>query len=351
MNLSEALELFLDQKNRDMALSKGRASPTTQSSYQRRIEALARWIIGRRDGDETLHEITENPAAFEKYLQKLDVKSITKDEPADYLFECLQKGIEPQTVNSRLYSFKSFWKYLYENHDIENICDKIPRSRYQFKFKPHMKREHVTILAAYLDSHKNDNRNAFRNYMFFETIRLFGPRIGDTCSLDESFINFLPREIRIEFIVKGNKEHIGILPLYDEDDTPLEEAVKYADDLRHYLDVIRPQFKLNSKIKGNPVFLSQTGGRCAEGSMRENFKRTLNKCELTKPYTGEDYTPHSLRHSFVTELLAANVPIQIVKRAAGHSSVATTEIYAKTEEEDLRAGMIRGLKNKPNHPH
>ncbi len=51
------------------------------------------------------------------------------------------------------------------------------------------------------------------------------------------------------------------------------------------------------------------------------------------------YTPHQLRHSFVTNLLRAGVPLHLVSRMANHSSPTVTNIYVKAGASELREWM------------
>jgi len=74
--------------------------------------------------------------------------------------------------------------------------------------------------------------------------------------------------------------------------------------------------------------------------LQSQFKRRMSKesIERTMRVLGERaglrdrLTPHRLRHSLATHLLAAGVPIDVVQTILGHESVATTRVYARTQQ-------------------
>lgn len=80
----------------------------------------------------------------------------------------------------------------------------------------------------------------------------------------------------------------------------------------------------------NPaVFLSDSGARITPGAVQDTF-RTVRK------QTGISCHPHTLRHSFATNLLRNNANIRYVQVMLGHSSLQTTQIYTHVVDEDLK---------------
>ena len=56
----------------------------------------------------------------------------------------------------------------------------------------------------------------------------------------------------------------------------------------------------------------------------------------------KDMSAHCLRSAFCSTLLAQNVPVNIVRDMMGHASIATTNIYAKSAQSEIREYMMRG---------
>ena len=76
-----------------------------------------------------------------------------------------------------------------------------------------------------------------------------------------------------------------------------------------------------------PLFLSRRGGRLVQRTVFYNLTVLARRANIA---AAEDISPHSLRHTFVTEALAAGVPLQDVQDAAGHVDPATTRRYDRS---------------------
>jgi site-specific recombinase XerD len=69
------------------------------------------------------------------------------------------------------------------------------------------------------------------------------------------------------------------------------------------------------------------------GMSETTFRRTMRRIRAA---SGVPFTMHSLRHSFITQLLRSGVPIHVVSRAAGHTQITTTAGYLRVWDEDVR---------------
>lgn len=342
------MDLFLRRKGRDLAISKGAISPRTMESYRYRLEEFARWLLARRDGQEPVSAARAEQDAWEDLLATLDVTSITSDDVADYLFSCQQDGISAPTINARLYTIRSFFKELgrAEELSVVDVTKNVPRARYRYQRKPSVTREHMGRFMDHLESHADESKNTFRNWVLFNTIRLFGLRIGEALALKTTDVHFVDFGIKLEILGKGNKLRVRTLPLTDPEGRPVDAAHAYRAGLEKYLEEIRPKFKVKPGEE-KTLFLSQAGNRFNEDSARVAFNKAMTVCQLQMHH----YTPHSLRHAFVSHKLADGVPLQTVSRLVDHANVAiTSSIYAHSEERDLVEGMSRGLDRREDSP-
>ena len=78
-----------------------------------------------------------------------------------------------------------------------------------------------------------------------------------------------------------------------------------------------------------PLFTNQTGGRLVYITAYKTVRRLARTAGLA---AADHITPHSLRHTFVTEALAAGAPLQDVQDAAGHADPRTTRRYDRTRK-------------------
>lgn len=77
--------------------------------------------------------------------------------------------------------------------------------------------------------------------------------------------------------------------------------------------------------------------------INKRLRRILRRCGLPS----DSFTPHALRHSFVTNLLRAGVPLHVVSRMAAHADTNTTMRYVRTTEDPLRDLLDRTI-GRPN---
>ena len=82
------------------------------------------------------------------------------------------------------------------------------------------------------------------------------------------------------------------------------------------------------------LFSTLKGGRMNDRYVRDFVKRYALKMNLKK-----DVHPHTLRHSFATDLLRSTGNIRLVQKALGHVSIATTMIYTHIVDEQLESAL------------
>lgn len=85
-------------------------------------------------------------------------------------------------------------------------------------------------------------------------------------------------------------------------------------------------------LRGKPRLDRYPKGWTPPNVVNKRLKATLRRCGLAE----DQFTPHALRHSFVTNLLRAGVPLHVVSRLAAHADVATTMRYARTTDDPLQ---------------
>ena len=115
---------------------------------------------------------------------------------------------------------------------------------------------------------------------------------------------------------KGSKERMVIYGSYCEDALNL-----YIRDGRKKLQ----------KGHTDYLFLNKNGGKLSSRFIRKIIEEAVRKCEV-------DYhiSPHTLRHTFATDMLNAGADLITVKELLGHSSINTTGIYTHITNEQLK---------------
>jgi integrase/recombinase XerD len=112
---------------------------------------------------------------------------------------------------------------------------------------------------------------------------------------------------------KGNKERV----------VPLGGAARRA--LRTYLETDRP-ILIARRPETAVVFVTKSGKPLSRIGLWRIVKTHARAAGLP-----ETVSPHALRHSFATHLLAGGADLRVVQEMLGHASIATTQIYTRVE--------------------
>lgn len=165
-----------------------------------------------------------------------------------------------------------------------------------------------------------------------------GLRKGEMLALTWSKINFTKSEIKIDSTVKRCKSKIvdgkSIYfeigkPKTDKSNRiiPINNQLKIL--LQKYKEQYKDKFGLKKIQKCFVVVDRKTNKFVLPGNMDYYLKNLLKKCDLN-----DDITFHTFRHSFITRAIHNGVPVDVVKKVVGHSSIAVTiDIYTHTTQD------------------
>lgn len=258
-----------------------------------------------------------------------------------YVAHCLEKNLNPRTVNLKLSALSTFCSYLVkQQHLTTNPVKDILRPKEKKRLPSFFTED---SLKAYLDSPLiTDNSipntyKAIRNRLIITLLFDTGLRRAEAASLTLSNIDLSRKTITI--IGKGNKQRS--VPLIDS----------LCEKIGDYL-ALRTQFlaELNSHIcqgkksssqqtmtsnktdqQPNAFFLTDSGK-----PIYLEFINRVVKSELEGAHLAGKKTPHTLRHSFATALLNDGADLNSIKEVLGHSSLAATEVYTHNSFEKLK---------------
>src|SRR5690625_4694554 len=165
----------------------------------------------------------------------------------------------------------------------------------------------------------SDNHIGLRDRAILELLYGTGARISELVGLDVDDIDLEDKDFAtVRLLGKGNKERI----------VPVGSYALAA--LEAYL--VRGRPVLAAAGKGNSaLFLNVRGNRLSRQSAWSVISTASQRAGLESTVS-----PHTLRHSFATHLLAGGADIRIVQELLGHASVTTTQVYTLVTAETLR---------------
>lgn len=223
-----------------------------------------------------------------------------------------QLGIKTQ--NYHVIALRAFLKYLAKN-DIKTLApEKIELSKIPKRTVEVLSREELERLFKAVDQTK---KNAGRDIAILETLYSTGLRVSELCSLSREQVDLKRREFMVRG--KGSKPRIVFLSK--------KAAEIIGDYLKKRDDHMKPLFLNN--LKGD--IFDEERRRLTTVSIENIVRKYALKAGIIKKVT-----PHTLRHSYATELLINGADIRSVQEMLGHSSITTTQIYTHVTDKKLR---------------
>lgn len=221
------------------------------------------------------------------------------------------------TQNYHLIALRSFLKYCAKRNIPALSADKIELAR--------TKRKQVTFLSPEeldrLFSQPNTAKEAgLRDRAILELLFSSGLRVSELAGLDIDSINLKRRE----FMVRGKGQK----------DRPIFISGDAAGWITRYLE--------RRGDNGKPLFIRYSGSKKVDTS--GNFHRLTPRSiqRLVARYARlagitKHVSPHTLRHSFATDLLMNGADLRSVQAMLGHSNISTTQIYTHVTDPHLKA--------------
>jgi integrase/recombinase XerC len=297
-------------------------------NYKNAVKSFVKYLIAERGYSElTAKEYEYDLNAFANYLEEefdLEIKTVTVDQINQFQVSSFLNDLvliqdnSPTTRNRKLYSLRSFFKFLTKKDIIEDDPSTLIEAT-----KTGSKSEPVYLVEpeinAYLEAIQNyDSKNQSRDLAINKIFLYCGLRISELVSLDLEDINYDDNSIK--FYGKGNKERY--VPLHPE----AVEAIKdYLPD--------RNKITPNDEDAEKALFLSNRGNRISARTIQIMVKKYTKKAGIKNP---DKITPHKLRHSFATMVYKKTKDLRIIQELLGHSDISTTQIYTHTDKKERK---------------
>jgi len=266
----------------------------TVLAYGRDLERFGAWVAG---------------GGLQNYL-KPGIRELTQ-----YISYMREEGLAPPSVARHLVALKMFYRFLrLEERVQQNTVELLSSPALWDRIPQVLSPESVSkLLAAPLAT----DRFYLRDVALLETLYATGSRASEVVGLKLSDL-FLDSSF-CKCLGKGSKQRV----------VPLGKPAVQA--LRAYLGDFRPRLvRAASEVAW--VFVSR-GGR---GLTREMLWNLVKKY-AARAGLNPKVSPHTLRHSFATHLLAGGADLRTVQELLGHANIRTTQHYTHVDRERLKA--------------
>lgn len=221
------------------------------------------------------------------------------------------------TQNYHLIALRSFFKFCAKRNIPCMAAEKVELARTKRKQVTFLNEEELARLFAEPDT---KTVSGTRDRAILELLFSSGLRVSELVSLDRDHVNLKRRE----FMVRGKGQKDRPIFISSEAAKWVGEYLAKRQDNSKALFV---RFSGSKKVDNSGDF-----SRLTARSVQRIVARTALLAGITKKVS-----PHTLRHSFATDLLMNGADIRSVQAMLGHSNIATTQIYTHITDPHLKA--------------
>ncbi|MBO5978571.1 MAG: tyrosine recombinase XerC [Bacteroidales bacterium] len=238
-----------------------------------------------------------------------------------WLLRLMEEGLSARSVNRKLSSLKSFWRYLLaKGLAKENPCRKLLSPKVHKSLPSFLKKEEMeSLLDDVSESEDMSEFVAKRNRLMIEMLLQTGMRRSELMGLALSDVDMSSCLLR----VKGKRDKQRLIPF-----GPMLQSM-----IQDYLDS-RAQWQSQCEDLydfSDCLFVRENGKPLYPQLVYRLVHDKLSQCSsLAKK------SPHVLRHSFATTLLNNGAQLNAVKELLGHANLSATEVYTHTTFEELK---------------
>ena len=288
MGLEELKKQFLEY----LEIERGRSAKTVEN-YDHYLERFFHWL----GADKTLPALTEE--AIRKYRVWLN-----RIEPP----------LKRSTQNYHVIAIRAFLKYLARQGK-----DVVPADRIDLAKQPEREvsfldaKETERLLAA----PDGTSSKAMRDRAILETLFSTGLRVSELCALNVDSVDIA----KGDFSVRGKGDKIRVVFLSDSAKQALRDWLSARKDVVDQALFVRIP-------RGKSLNFTRLTPRSVE--------RLVKHYAVKAGIVGKNVVPHTLRHSYATDLLRNGADLRSVQALLGHASITTTQVYTHVTDPQLK---------------
>ncbi|MCF8451607.1 MAG: tyrosine-type recombinase/integrase [Pedobacter sp.] len=248
-------------------------------------------------------------------LSESELLNVTYQQVRSWMVALMDQGNEAKTINRKISSLRSFYRFLQRNELIKTN----PMTQVRAPKIP--KRLPVVIAEQKMDTFLDggfdfvDGFSGLRDRLIIELLYGTGIRLAELVGLKDEDVDIYEQQIRV--LGKRNKQRI--IPVHSS-------LAKLIAD--YNFQKLSQNFNNKSK-----TLIVTDNGRDVYPKFVYRTVRTV----LSTVSTHDKKSPHILRHSFATSLLNRGADLNAIKELLGHSSLAATQVYTHNSVEKLKA--------------
>jgi integrase/recombinase XerD len=263
----------------------------------------------------TVEAYSRDLGRFFVWLGRRRLQGLSISELANYPAWLAEQSLAPKSVTRHVASLKVFFRFLQLEGALTDNQAELLASPKLWQRVPHVLSEKQVekLLAA----PRPADPHWLRDRAILELLYATGCRVSELASLRTRDMHLVERYCKCHG--KGDKQRI----------VPLGRRAVTA--VERYLKKERPELAARRTGSCEQLILSPRGAALRRERIWELIKRYAARVGFPK-----EISPHSLRHSFATHLLAGGADLRLLQEMLGHASIATTQIYTHVDHTRLK---------------
>ena len=281
------------------------------------VESFIKYLqLEKRFSSHTITAYSNDLQQLSEFLnQTFEIPLIEKAQHPhlrSWVVDLMDTRVKARTVNRKIASVKSFYKFLQRRQLIEvNPASRLKSLRVPKDLPNFVKESEMDNLLSQMAF--EDGFKGNRDKLLLEMLYATGMRLSELIGLTGENIDYYDKTVKV--LGKRNKERI--VPLHQEVINLIETYKQSKRDVPNASD------KLLVTNSGNDLY--------------PQFVYKTVKKYLAQVTTLSKRSPHVLRHTFATHLLNKGADLNAVKDLLGHASLASTQVYTHNSIEKLKA--------------
>lgn len=265
--------------------------------------------------DNTVAAYHRDLRRFLAWLGERDLRQLTVQDLADYAASLSAEKLAPASISRNLVSLKLFLRYLQlEGYLRDNVAELLGSRKLWQRVPEVMSPE---VVERFLRAPRKFDTYCVRDRALLELLYATGCRASEISHLKTMDVHLQDRYCICHG--KGDKQRI----------VPLGHSAVEA--IESYLQQARGELAAQASRPPEWLLLSRRGRRLRREAIWELVKKYAVRAGAPP-----SVSPHTLRHSFATHLLAGGADLRQVQELLGHASITTTQIYTHVDTSRLQ---------------
>lgn len=270
--------------------------------------------VVKKYSDKTILSYYDDLIEYNEFLGNnfKNILNIDIDITKEYLKYLYERGINKNSISRKLSSIRGFYNYLVKEEILTSSpFNSIPNPKKDLYLPKFLNDKELNkIFSVCNENTPSDERDT----LIIELLYATGIRVSELVNIKVKDIDRTNKSIKV--LGKGDKERI----------------VLYNNHTSRALDIyLNDAYHIFNKKNSEYLILNHNGGKLSDRYVRMIIDKLVRKANLDIKIS-----PHTIRHTFATDMLEEGADLMTVKELLGHESLNTTSIYTHITNEQIK---------------